>query len=237
MKAENVSLSRALSKLGYCSRARSAFHIKSGKVRVNGKAITDPSLMVDIERDSITVDEVRLARPKTVVVMLNKPKGYVTTSSDELSRKTVYELIPDGLHLFAVGRLDMDTSGLLLFTNDGNIQDRITSPERKVSKTYLATVSGKVAADKLEKFHKGVDIGTGTIVKADECRVVSTGISSTSIELKIHEGKNRQVRRMFEAIGKRVISLHRSAIGALELDVPEGTWRKLSDNEIEMILR
>ncbi len=237
MKAENVSLARALSKLGYCSRSRSAFYIKHGRVSVNGKSITDPSLMVDIDRDSITIDEVRLARLKTVVIMLHKPTGYVTTSSDELSRKTVYDLVPDDPHLFAVGRLDMDTSGLLLFTNDGNIQDRITSPERKVSKTYLATVSGKVGADKLEKFHKGIDIGTGMIVKADECRVISTGISSTSVELKIHEGKNRQVRKMFEAIGKRVTGLHRSAIGGLELDIPEGTWRKLSDNEMEMIFR
>ncbi len=237
LKRDKVSLARALSKLGYTSRAKAGSYIRSGKVTVNGKTVTDPATLVDIGKDSIEVNEKILARPNTIVVMLHKPRGYVTTSSDELSRKTVYELVPNDLHLFAVGRLDMDTSGLLLFTNDGNLQNKITSPEKNVSKTYLATVTGKVSAYKLDKFHRGIDIGTGTIVKADECRIVSTEPSSTNVELKIHEGKNRQVRKMFEAIGKKVARLHRSAIGKLELDVPEGSWRTLSENEIETIFR
>ena len=235
MKGETISLARALSKLGYCSRARAALYIRSGKVRVNGKLVKSPSVTVDIEGDAIEVDNRRLAKPTTVVIMLNKPGGYVTTSSDELSRKTVYQLVPSDLHLFAIGRLDMDTSGLLLFTNNGQLQDRITSPEKEVSKTYIATVNGKITQDHIEKLLKGVEVREGVVLKADLCRIVSTEFSKTRVQLGIHEGKNRQIRRMFEAIGKNVSSLHRSAIGKLELDLPEGAWRRLSDSEIESI--
>ncbi len=235
MKSDKVSLTRALSKLGYCSRAKAASFIRGGKVTVNGKMVNNPSTMVDIENDTINVAAERLSRPKTVVIMLHKPAGYVTTSKDELSRKTVYDLIPRDLHLFAVGRLDLDTSGLLLFTNDGHLQDRITSPDKEVTKTYLATVSGKVASDKLDKLMVGVEIDDGITVKADGCRITLSEFSRTSVEVKIHEGKNRQVRKMFEAVGKKVIGLHRSAIGKLELDLPEGAWRKLSDDEVKLI--
>lgn len=235
MAKENISLARALSKLGYCSRARAALFIKSGKVTVNGRLMMNPSATIDIDKDTVEVDSRRLERPKSVVIMLNKPAGFVTTSSDELSRRTVYDLTPKGLQLFAVGRLDMDTTGLLLFTNNGELQERITSPDKKVSKTYLATVNGKVAPDKLDKLLDGIEISSGTVVKADFCRTVSFEFSCTTIELTIHEGKNRQVKRMFEAIGKTVTRLHRSAIGKLELDVPEGSWRKLSENDVKLI--
>ncbi len=235
MKGETISLARALSKLGYCSRARAALYIRSGKVSVNGKLVKTPSTTVDIEADTIEVDNRRLAKPTTVVIMLNKPGGYLTTSSDELSRKTVYELVPKDLHLFAVGRLDMDTSGLLLFTNNGQLQDRITSPGKDVSKTYIATVNGKLTPEHIEKLLKGVEIKDGVVVKADHCRIVSAEFSKTRVQLIIHEGKNRPGRRMFEAIGKNVASLHRAGIGKLELDLPEGSWRRLSDSEIESI--
>ncbi len=235
MREETISLARALSKLGYCSRARAALYIRSGRVTVNGKLVRLPSAKVNVDEDAIEVDSRRLAKPTTVVVMLNKPAGYVTTSSDELSRKTVYELVPGDLHLFAVGRLDMDTSGLLLFTNNGELQDRITSPKKEVSKTYIATVNGKLTLDLIDRFLKGVEIKDGVVVKADECRIVSKDLSKTRVQMKIHEGKNRQVRRMFEAVGKTVSGLHRSAIGKLELDLAEGSWRKLSNEEINLI--
>lgn len=230
-----ISLARALSKLGYCSRARAAQFIKSGKVSVNGKLVRSPSARIDVDNDTVEVDNTRLAKPKTVVIMLHKPGGYVTTSSDELSRKTVYELVPRDLHVFAIGRLDMDTSGLLLFTNNGNLQDRITSPEKETTKTYIATVSGKVTTHHVDKFLKGVEIGDGIVVKADQCKILSTELSRTIIQMKIHEGKNRQIKRMLETIGKTVTHLHRSAIGTLELDLPEGSWRKLTENEIELL--
>lgn len=235
MGKETITLARALSKLGYCSRARAPLIIKSGRVRVNGRPVRTPSFNVDMDKDVVEVDNTHLVRPGTLVIMLNKPTGFVTTASDELSRKTVYELIPRDQHLFPVGRLDMDTSGLLLFTNDGDLQNRITSPSGEVTKTYMATVNGKFPQAYIDKFLKGIEIGSGTVVKADNCRVVLKEFSRTSIELKIHEGKNRQVRRMFQALGKSVTRLERTAIGALELDVTEGSWRKLSDEDIQLI--
>lgn len=235
MRNETVSLARALSKLGFCSRARAPLIIKSGRVTVNGRVVREPAAAVNIHRDVVEVDGRHLEKPESVVLMLNKPAGYVTTSSDELSRKTAYDLVPRGLHLFAVGRLDMDTTGLLLFTNDGELQNKITSPESEVSKTYIVTVNGKVPPDDLDKFLTGIEIENGKVAGADGYRIISVELSKTVIELKIHEGKNRQVKRMFEAIGRTVSRLHRSAIGELELDIAEGSWRKLTNDELKLI--
>jgi len=160
----------------------------------------------------------------------------VTTSSDEFSRKTVYGLIPNDLHLFSVGRLDIDTTGLLLFTNDGTLQDKILSPENEIAKTYIVTVNGKVTGEQIGKLMKGVEIRDGVICRADDCEIVETELSKTRLRIRIHEGKNREIRRMLDAIGKKVSRLHRTAIGGLELDVPEGAWRKLTDEEIKLIL-
>ena len=235
MSGETISLARALSKLGYCSRSRAALYVKSGRVTVNGKVIKIPSWRVDVDNDIIEIDNRRLAKPTTVVIMLHKPRGYVTTADDELSRKTVYELVPKDMHLFTVGRLDLDTTGLLLFTNNGQLQDKITSPEKKVSKTYIVTAVGKVTQDHVEKLLHGVEIEDGVVVRADECEIMENEFSKTILRIKIHEGKNRQVKRMLAAIGKNITGLHRSAIGKLELDLPESSWRKLTDNEIELI--
>ncbi len=237
MPEETISLARALSKLGYCSRSRAALYVKSGRVTVNGKIIKTPAWRIDLEKDSIEVDERRLVKPTAVVIMLHKPAGYVTTSNDDLSRKTVYELVPGDLHLFAVGRLDLDTTGLLLFTNNGELQDKITSPEKNVTKTYIVTTNGKVTKDHIDRLLAGVEIREGVVASADECEIIEAELSRTRLRVRIHEGKNRQIRRMFDALGKSVSSLHRSAIGKLELDLPEGGWRKLCDEEIEAIFR
>lgn len=235
MEKETVSLARALSKLGYCSRARAPLIIKSGRVRVNGRMVRIPSFRLDVEKDVVEVDSTHLVRPGTIAMMLNKPAGYVTTASDELSRNTVYDLIPRDQHLFPIGRLDIYTSGLLLFTNSGDLQNRIISLSGKVTKTYKVTVNGTFLQTHIDKFLKGIEIESGIVLKADSCKVVLKEFSRTSVELKIHEGKNRQVRQMFEAIGRGVTHLQRTAIGALELDVTEGSWRRLSEEEIELI--
>jgi len=236
MPAESISLARALSKFGFCSRSRAALYIKAGKVAVNGNVIKLPSSRVDPNKDVVEVDKRHLSMPMTTVLMLHKPRGFVTTASDELSRKTVYDLVPSHLHLFPVGRLDLDTTGLLLFTNNGSIQNRINSPESEIPKTYLVGVIGKVTRDQVKKLMRGVEIRDGIICKADECEIVGTDSSNSRLRIKIHEGKNREIIRMFHAIGKKVSSLHRTAIGKLELDIPEGRWRELSRKEIERVL-
>jgi len=235
MSGETISLARALSKLGYCSRARAALFVKSGKVTVNGNPVRIPSWRVDIEKDLIEVDNNHLAKPTMVVIMLHKPRGYVTTSKDELLRKTVFDLVPGDLHLFPIGRLDLDTSGLLLFTNNGELQNKITSPEKEVSKTYIATINGKVTPDHVMKLLRGVEISEGVLVRADECEIVETEYTKTKLKIMIHEGKNRQIRKMLMAVGRTISELHRTAIGKLELDLPEGGWRKLAADEIELI--
>ncbi len=235
MPDELISLARALSKLGHCSRSRAALYVKNGSVSVNGKVIKLPSSRIDLNKDVIEIDKKRLSKPTTLVIMLNKPRGFVTTSNDELSRKTVYDLVPNDQHLFAVGRLDLDSSGLLLFTNNGVLQERITSPENDIVKTYLVTVNGKVNADQVNKLLRGVEIKAEVIAKADDCKIVAAELSKTQLKITIHEGKNREIRRMFEAIGKKVISLRRISIGKLELDLPEGAWRKISDDELKLI--
>ncbi len=235
MAGESISLARALAKLGYCSRSRCALYVKSGRVTVNGRIIKIPSWRVDIGEDAIEVDDRHLSRPTTVIIMLNKPAGYVTTSSDNLSRKTVYDLVPGDLHLFAVGRLDLYTTGLLLFTNSGELQDRITSPEKEITKTYIVTTNGKVNDDQVGRLLEGVEIEVGLVAKAEECEIVEAELSKTRLKVKLNEGKHRQIRRMFDVLGKPVTSLHRTAIGKLELDLPVGGWRKLCDEEIESI--
>ncbi len=237
MPEESISLARALSRLGYCSRSRAALYIKSGKVTVNGKVARIPSSHVYLDKDVIEIDKKRLSKPTQQVIMLNKPKGYVTTSSDELSRKTVYSLVPNDMHLFSIGRLDLDTTGLLLFTNNGTLQDKVASPDYKVSKTYLVTINGKIADDQVNRLLRGVEIAEGIMAKVDRCETFETDFSKTRLKIIIHEGKNREIRRMFESIGKKVVNLHRTAIGSLELDLPEGAWRKLSHVEIERLFK
>lgn len=228
-------MARALAKLGYCSRSRSALYVKSGRVAVNGRIVKIPSWRVDVDADTIEVDDRHLSRPTTVVIMLNKPVGYVTTSNDNLSRKTVYDLVPGDLHLFAVGRLDLYATGLLLFTNSGKLQDRITSPERELTQTYIVTTNGKVNEDQIKKLLGGFEIQKGVVAKVEECQIVEAELSKTRLKVKLNEGKHRQIRRMFDTLGKPVTSIHRAAIGRLELDLPEGGWRKLCDEEIELI--
>jgi 23S rRNA pseudouridine2605 synthase len=229
-----VSLARALSKLGYCSRSEAEALIAEGRVLVNGKN-AGADLWVVPEKAAFTVDGEPITKKKYVYILMSKPAGYVTTRNDELGRKTVYNLI-QGVDewIFPVGRLDKDTSGLLLFTNDTQFGEQLTSPGSKVPKTYMVQLDKAL----LEK-HK-TEMEGGMMVDGEQLlpAVINTESHAPKhwIEMTIFEGKNRQVRRMCEKYGYKVLELLRIRIGQLGIgSLRPGNWRYLTKEEVRML--
>jgi 23S rRNA pseudouridine2605 synthase len=236
-----VTLARALSKFGVTSRADARRLVASGRVRVDGKGVSNPDLWIDPVRDLVTVDG-RIVSDSTerVVIAFHKPVGLVTTRTDPGGRPTVYDRLGDvGRWVFPVGRLDRDTSGLLVFTNDHHLGHRLTVPEAHVPKTYHARVEGIPDATALRLLREGVPIGRGETTRPAEVRVLGAARGgSTWLEIVLTEGKNRQVRRMGRAVGHDVLELVRVAIGGLALgDLRPGEWRRLDAEEIARLTR
>lgn len=230
------TLDRVLSKAGACSRTDARSWIGAGRVKVNGKVIQTPDHWVDPERDKVTIDGKPLARAERRYVLLYKPKGYLTTYRDPQHRPTVYDLVP-GLRQFVgtVGRLDLDTSGLLLLTNDSDLAEAMTNPERHLRKTYLVKASGLLTDDQLTTLSEGVELADGRTRPAIVRRVRDSA-KYTFLELTITEGRNRQVRRMLEAIGSKVLKLVRVGLGPLTLEGLEiGKWRELNQAEVSAL--
>ncbi|MDP3990218.1 MAG: pseudouridine synthase [archaeon] len=224
-----VSLERALSKLGYCSRSKATDLIVTGKVAVDGKTITSPAKRINLE-SSITVDGKEISKPKIIWIMLNKPKSIVTTAKDPEGRKTVYDIVKVPYHIFPVGRLDYDTSGMLLMTNDNDLAEHISSPNSKVEKTYLLKVKGNPNMTILEK---GAVL-SGELLKPKKVKLIKSNPNSAIIEMTITEGRNRQIRRMLEAAEIKLLSLKRIAIGHLELgDLKPGRYRILDVDDLK----
>jgi 23S rRNA pseudouridine2605 synthase len=240
-----LSLARALSKFGVCSRAEAARWIEAGRVRVDGAVVRAPQRRINPRRQRVEVDGRRvedIRRP--LVVALHKPPGYVTTRSDPAGRATVYDLLGDlGEWVFPVGRLDRDTSGLLIFTNDHRLGDELTDPRRHLPKTYHARVRGVPSAAALDVLRAGVTLEDGA--RCRPARVRALGVvrgpaapGTSWLELVLTEGKNRQVRRMCAAIGHDVLELARVKVGALALDeLPRGAWRRLDDEDLLRLRR
>ena len=228
----NVSLARALSKLGHCSRTEADSLIRNGDVAVNGAVVKVPSFRCSLSHDKITVKEKPLA-PKTLLyIMMNKPVGVVTTKSDERGRETVYDVLGDiGKWVFPVGRLDKDTSGLLLFTNDHRLGERLTNPNSKVSKTYIVLLDRPMLQEHIAIFRHGMTLDEEQLMPA-KVRQMKENV----LGLTIYEGKNRQVRRMCQALGYTVVSLERVAIGNLKLDgLNPAQWRNLLPDEVLLL--
>ncbi|MCX7709593.1 MAG: rRNA pseudouridine synthase [Clostridia bacterium] len=234
---EEVRLQKFLALCGAASRRKAEELIKQGRVHINGITVTDMGIKVT-EEDLVELDGKRLRKePKKVYIMLHKPTGYVTTSKDQFSRKTVLDLV-EGIEerLYPVGRLDYDTSGLLLLTNDGEFTFKLTHPKHEIEKVYIARIQGIPSEAEMGNFRQGLRIEDYTTSPAG-FRVIGKSGRDTLAEIIIHEGKNRQVRKMCEAIGHPVIELKREAIGNLALgNLKEGHWRHLELSEIKGIL-
>jgi pseudouridine synthase len=230
------TLERVFSKAGLGSRTDARSWIGARRVRVNGKIVENPDHWVDLVRDTVTLDGKPLRAPSKTYILLYKPTGYLTTWRDPEGRPTVYDLASDaGTWLSPVGRLDLDSSGLLILTNDTDFAERVTNPNRKLPKTYLVKASTLLSEEQLDSLRRGPMLNDGPTRPAIVTRVRDSA-KYTFLEIVVTEGRNRQVRRMIEAIGSKVLKLVRVAIGPVRIGELEiGKWRRLSDEEIRAL--
>ncbi len=232
--ATRTGLARAMSKLGFCSRSKAAELIRIGKVTVNRTVRKNPEFPVILGQDIIIMDDVSINQAKQVYVMLNKPRGLVTSASDELGRETVFSCFEHSRlpHLSPVGRLDKASEGLLLFTNDNTWADRITNPATHLDKTYHVQITGLVDESLLSRLKSGIH-DHDEHLSAKNVTVLRTGEKNTWLEFTLDEGRNRHIRRLLDAFGIEVLRLVRVAIGSLVLgDLPKGKWRELTKREV-----
>lgn len=227
------TLDRVLSKAGIGSRTEARSWIGGGRVRVNGRLVQTPDHWVDIERDTVTLDGKPLGQAAPRYILLYKPKGYLTTYRDPEGRPTVYDLIPGlGQFVGTVGRLDLDTSGLLLLTNDNALAERMTNPEHKLAKTYLVKASTLLSDEQLARLATGVELSDG-MTRPAIVRRQRDSAKYTFLDMTITEGRNRQVRRMLEAVESKVLKLVRVKLGPLTLEgLRMGEWRELTPAEV-----
>ena len=229
-----TGLARALSKLGYCSRSQAVNLIREGKVSRNGRICRDPEQRVNPDKDVFTVEGAAVARVDNVYVMLNKPRGLVTTAHDEHGRPTVYECLEGAAssHLAPVGRLDKASEGLLLFTNDNAWANRITDPVTHLDKNYHVQVSGLVDETLLAQMRQGI-LFEGDTLRVKEVSILRVGEKNTWLDIILDEGRNRHIRRILDACEIGVLRLIRVAIGKLQLgELAKGQWRHLTAAEV-----
>jgi len=232
-------LPRALSKLGFCSRTQAEALVSEGRVSVNGRRVTDPLAWVDLDRATIAVDGVAVAAEKKLYLMLNKPRGLVTTRHDPEGRPTVYDCLDayQGPHLSPVGRLDKASEGLLLFTNDTVLAQALLDPVTHVAKTYHVQVNRPMDEALLARMTEGLTID-GERLTASAAVPIRAGDRNAWIEVELREGKNRQIRRMLEALGIECLRLVRVSIGNLVLgSLAKGAVRELSEDEVRQLRR
>ena len=238
---EEIRLQKYMAECGVASRRKCEELIIQGKVKVNGKIVTELGTKINPNKDEVVFNEKTLKHEddEKVYILLNKPIGYVTTVKDQFSRDTVLDLIKTNKRVVPVGRLDMYTSGAIILTNDGEFVYKVTHPKHEIDKTYNVTVKGIVTKEDIENLQKGVVIDENYTTKEANARILKIDKEKdiSRIEIKIHEGKNRQVRKMCEAIGTRVLALHRCKIGNIDVkSLKLGEWRYLSKKEVEKFL-
>lgn len=234
-----MTLDRALSRFGVSSRGEAQRAIQRGRVKVNGKAVRDPAVWVQPEKDAIHLDGQRLKPARKTYLLFYKPKGIITSHGDPEGRKTVYDCLGDtGQWLFPVGRLDKDTSGLLLITNDTEFADFVSSPSSGIQKTYLVKASGLIPEEAIARMAAGIEMKRGDTAHPLRVQRLEDRGKYTWLEMVLTEGKNREVRRMIEAVGFKVLKLVRTGIGPLTLAGLEvGKWRPLTQSEMISLRR
>lgn len=239
---EEIRLQKYMAECGVASRRKCEELIIQGKVKVNGKIVTELGTKINPNKDEVVFNGKTLKHEddEKVYILLNKPIGYVTTVKDQFSRDTVLDLIKTNKRVVPVGRLDMYTSGAIILTNDGEFVYKVTHPKHEIDKTYNVTVKGIVTKEDIENLQKGVVIDENYTTKEANARILKIDKEKdiSRIEIKIHEGKNRQVRKMCEAINKKVLALHRSKIGNIDVkDLKIGDWRYLTIKEVKNLLK
>ena len=237
---EEIRLQKYLAEAGIASRRKSEELIINGKIKVNGRIVTELGTKINVNKDKVEYEgKIIKTSQENVYILLNKPIGYVTTVKDQFNRDSVLDLVKVKQRIVPVGRLDMYTSGALILTNDGDFVYKVTHPKHEIEKTYTVTIKGIIQTDEVEKLRKGIKIEDYT-TKPAKVKILKTDKekNQSRLEITIHEGKNRQIRKMCEAIGYKVLALHRSKIAGISIkDIPLGKWRYLKKEEIEKIKR
>lgn len=236
---DKIRLQKYLAECGIASRRKAEELILQGKIKVNRKIVTELGTKIIPQIDKVFYNDKEIHRQEELIyILLNKPIGYITTVKDQFNRDSVLDLIKTNKRLVPVGRLDMYTSGALILTNDGDFIYKVTHPKHEIEKTYTVTIKGIIKKEEVEKLRKGVKI-EDYITKPAKVKILKTDEekNSSRLEIIIHEGKNRQVRKMCEAIGHKVLALHRSKIAGIGVkDIPLGKWRYLNSKEVQRIL-
>lgn len=237
---EQIRLQKFLASCGVASRRKCEEIILQGRVKVNGQVILELGTKINPSKDIVEFNnKIIKADEKHVYILLNKPIDYVTTAKDQFGRKTILDLVKINKRIVPVGRLDMYTSGALILTDDGDFVYKITHPKHEINKTYTVTIKGIPTKDEITSLEQGVDIG-GFITSKARVKILKIDYEKNiaRLEITIHEGKNRQIRKMCESINKKVIALHRSKIGNIDVkNIELGKWRYLTQKEIEELLK
>lgn len=222
---------------GYCSRRKAEQLVLEGRVKVDGKTVTELGFPVN-EKNEIEIDNLKIEREDKVYYLLNKPRGVVTTTKDDKNRKTVIDLIDTTKRIYPVGRLDYDTTGALLLTNDGEFSNLMMHPKNRIEKVYTAKLDGIIKGEAIQKLKSGVSIDKNVVVKASrvKLRKVDNNSKNSFVEITIHDGKNHQVKKMFEAVGIRVDKLKRDRIAFLDVtNLNSGEYRELTKKEVHQL--
>ena len=235
MEEQTVRLNKHLANLGLCARRDVNAFLKREYVTINGKRATEQGIRIDLHHDDIKINGEKIKPPKLEYYLLNKPKGIISTTADEYGRKNVLSLIPSKERVYPVGRLDKETSGLLLLTNDGTLTNQLIHPKYHVNKVYRLTIAGKVNPAQLKALRNGVLLTDGITAPA-RVTVIKERSNVSMIEMTIHEGRNRQIRRMCETVGIRLLDLQRIRFGPLTVQgLGIGKFRKLTQEEIHAL--